>query len=423
MALIDIGRMSLSVPGSGAVSTVAGAQTVTGLPPAIEAGGRDFRRVSTALFAAGMATFSLLYATQALLPQLVEAFTITPTQASLTVSVGTGALALAVLPLASVSESFGRRRTMVTSLVVASAVGLLLPMSPSFTVLLVLRAVQGAALAGLPATAMAYLGEEMSARALGGAMGIYIAGNSLGGMTGRLLSGLVADVAGWRTGMLADASLAVVCTVLIAWLLPVSRRFVAQPLALAPLLGGVRAALADPALRAVYAVAALLMGCFVGVYNFLGFRLVAAPFSVAPALVALIFVAYAVGSFSSPAAGRLTGRWGRPAVLGGSIAVVALGLALLATGTLWLVLPGLVLLTGGFFAAHSTASGWVAARAGGRARAQASGLYLLAYYGGSSAGGWLAGPAFTGAGWTGLTVLVGAFLALALLATARAARV
>lgn len=403
--------------------TTAAVRTTATLPRAIEAESPDYRRVSVALFAAGMATFSLLYATQALLPQLVDAFAVTPSQASLTVSVATGALALAVLPLATLSESFGRRRTMVTSLVVASSVGLLLPLAPSFTALLALRAIQGAALAGLPATAMAYLGEEMSAKALGGAMGLYIAGNSLGGMTGRLLSGLVADVAGWRIGMLADASLAVVCTALIVWLLPASRRFTPQPLALRPLLGGVRAALGDPALRAVYAVAALMMGCFVGVYNFLGFRLIASPFSVAPALVALIFVAYAVGSFSSPAAGRLSGRWGRPAVLAVSIGLVVLGLGLMATSTLWLVLPGLLLLTAGFFAAHSTASGWVAARAGGRARAQASGLYLLAYYGGSSVGGWLAGPAFTGAGWGGLTVLVGAFLLLALAATVRAARV
>lgn len=405
------------------MSATSPPRTWTALPAAIEAESPDFRRISGALFAAGMATFSLLYATQALLPQLVVAFAVTPSQASLTVSVATGALALAVLPLATLSESFGRRRTMVTSLVVASSVGLLLPLAQSFPMLLVLRAVQGAALAGLPATAMAYLGEEMSTRALGGAMGLYIAGNSLGGMTGRLLSGLVADAAGWRIGMLADASLAVVCTGLIGWLLPVSRRFTPQPLALRPLLGGVRAAFADPGLRAMYAVAALLMGCFVGVYNFLGFRLIASPFSVAPALVALIFVAYAVGSASSPLAGRLTNRWGRPAVLAASIGVVVLGLTLLAASSLWLVLPGLVLLTAGFFAAHSTASGWVAARASEQARAQASGLYLLAYYGGSSVGGWLAGPAFTAAGWGGLTVLVGLFVALALVATVRAARV
>lgn len=394
-----------------------------GLAAPVEAGSRDFRRISIALFAAGMATFSLLYATQALLPALVDAFAVSPSQASLTVSVATGALALAVLPLATLSEAVGRRRTMIAALVIATAVGLVIPWAPSFGALLALRALQGAALAGLPATAMAYLGEEMSPRALAGAMGLYIAGNSLGGMSGRLLSGLVADVAGWRVGMLADALLALGCTVVVVVLLPRSRRFRAEALAWRPLLGGVLAALADPGLRALYAVAALLMGCFVGVYNFLGFRLAAPPYAVAPALVALVFTAYAVGSISSPVAGRLVGRWGRPAVLASSIGLTGAGLALTLAGPLPLVLAGLVVLTAGFFAAHATASGWVAARAGGRARAQASALYLLAYYGGSSLGGWLAGPAFTAAGWGGLTVLVGAFLAVALAAGVRAATV
>lgn len=394
-----------------------------GLPVAVAAGSRDYRRISVALFAAGMATFSLLYATQALLPLLVTDFAITPSRASLTVSVATGALALAVLPLATLSESVGRRRLMIGSLVVATAVGLLLPLSPSFGVVLVLRTVQGAALAGLPATAMAYLGEEMAAGALAGAMGLYIAGNSLGGMTGRLLSGLVADVAGWRIGMLADALLAVLATALIVVLLPSSRRFVAQPLQPRLLAQGVRAAVVDPGLRALYAVAALLMGCFVAVYNFLGFRLIAAPFAVPPALVALLFVAYAVGSLSSPVAGALVTRRGRPRVLAGSVLLTGTGLALMLAGALPVVLVGLVMLTGGFFAAHATASGWVAARASGRARAQASGLYLLAYYGGSSIGGWAGGPLFTDHGWGGLTALVGAFLTLALLAGVRAARV
>lgn len=123
-----------------------------GLAAPIEAGSRDFRRISIALFAAGMATFSLLYATQALLPALVDAFAVSPSQASLTVSVATGALALAVLPLATLSEAVGRRRTMIAALVIATAVGLVIPWAPSFGALLALRALQGAALAGLPAT-------------------------------------------------------------------------------------------------------------------------------------------------------------------------------------------------------------------------------------------------------------------------------
>ncbi len=388
----------------------------------VDEGSQEYRRISLALFAAGLATFSLLYDTQAVLPQLGADFAVSPTQASLTVSVPTGALALAVLPLATLSEAVGRRKTMVASLVLASAIGLVVPLSPNFAALLVLRGLQGAALAGLPATAMAYLGEEMSARALGGAMGLYIAGNSLGGMTGRLVAGLIADVAGWRVGIVADAGLAVVCTGAIVVLLPSSRRFQPQQLRIMPLLAGVGAALADPALRWMYVVAALIMGTFVGVYNFLGFRLIAAPFHVAPALVALLFITYAVGSVTSPLAARLAREHGRPAVLTGSITISGLGLGLMLAAWLPAVLVGLVLLTGGFFAAHSTASGWVVARAGGRARAQASGLYLCTYYAGSSIGGWGVGVPFTTYGWSALTVAVLVFLALAILSTARAAQ-
>ena len=250
------------------------------LPAPVEAGTGEYRRISWALFAAGVATFSLLYATQAVLPQITGEFGVTASAASLSVSVATGALALAVLPMATLSEAVGRRTTMVASLAVATGLGVLIPLSPNLAVLLVLRGLQGIALAGLPATAMAYLGEEMSGRALAGAMGLYVAGNSIGGMTGRLVAGLVADVAGLRAGMWADAALALACTALIVGLLPRSRRFVAQPLALRPLGAGVLAALRDPALRSLYAVAALLMGCFVGVYNFLGFRLLDDPFTV-----------------------------------------------------------------------------------------------------------------------------------------------
>ncbi len=147
---------------------------------------------------------------------------------------------------------------------------------------------------------------------------------------------------------------------------------------------------ADPALRWMYTVAALLV------------------------------VAYAVGSVSSPFAGRMTREHGRPTVLAMSIVVSAVGLVLMLWAWVPAVLLGLVLLTGGFFAAQS--SRWVAARAGARARAQASGLYLCAYYAGSSVGGWAVGAPFTAHGWTALTGAVLVFLAMALLASWRAAR-
>ncbi|GAA3048332.1 hypothetical protein GCM10020000_30730 [Streptomyces olivoverticillatus] len=153
-------------------------------------GGSGYRRMSFALFAAGVATFALLYSTQALLPAISAGLGVAADEASWTVSAATGGLALAVVPLSALSERYGRRQTMTVSLCVAAFIALLVPFAPDLGWLTALRAVQGAALAGVPASAMAYLAEEVRPKALVGAIGLFVAGNSIGGMTGRILARL-----------------------------------------------------------------------------------------------------------------------------------------------------------------------------------------------------------------------------------------
>src|SRR3954451_15388367 len=159
------------------------------MPPATDLrhlpGSRGLRRTQLALFGAGLATFLLLYSTQALLPALSASLRLTPGQASLTVSAASIGLALAVIPISALSERFGRTAVMTASVFCAAAIGLTLPFAPDLATLTVLRALQGVALAGLPATAMAYLAEEVHPTALASAMGLYVAGNSIGGMSGR----------------------------------------------------------------------------------------------------------------------------------------------------------------------------------------------------------------------------------------------
>lgn len=179
----------LSTEAPAATGALASASVV---PPAtstesLSPGRPGYRRMSFALFAAGVAAFALLYSTQALLPAITADLGVTAGAASWTVSAATGALALFVLPLSALSERFGRRTLMTLSLTVAVVVGLLVPLAPNLEWLIALRAVQGAALAGLPASAMAYLAEEVRPKALVGAIGLFVAGNSIGGMSGRVL--------------------------------------------------------------------------------------------------------------------------------------------------------------------------------------------------------------------------------------------
>ncbi|MET9735545.1 MFS transporter [Streptomyces sp. NPDC006458] len=368
-------------------------------------GGPGYRRMSFALFLAGVATFALLYATQALLPLISGDFGVSAGEASWTVAVATGGLAVFVLPMSALSERFGRRTVMTWSLAVAVTVAVLVPLAPSLPALVALRAVQGAALAGLPASATAYLAEEVRPRALVTAIGLFVAGNSVGGMSGRVITGWVAQEWGWRVALGVIGALAVACAVAFRLLLPAPKHFTRGSLRPRVLARTVRDHLTDPLLRRLYAIGALFMTVFGGVYTVIGYRLTDEPFSLPQGIVGSIFLVYLVGTVSASTAGRLVGRVGRRGALYLAGGTTAAGLLLSLADSLGLVLLGLVLITAGFFAGHAVASSAVS-KAATRGRAQASALYQSAYYIGSSAGSTVGAVAFHAGGWGG-TVAVG----------------
>ncbi|MFH9427006.1 MFS transporter [Streptomyces sp. NPDC017615] len=398
------------VPSSESPETPSPASADSRLTP----GGPGYRRMSFALFLAGVATFALLYSTQALLPLISEDYGVTAGEASWTVAAATGGLALFVLPMSALSERFGRRTVMTASLMVAVGVGLLVPFAPSIGALVALRAVQGAALAGLPASATAYLAEEVRPKALVTAIGLFVAGNSVGGMSGRVITGWVAQEWGWRIAVAVIGVVAVGCAVAFRLLLPAPRHFEAGSLRPRVLARAVRDHLSSPLLRRLYAIGALFMTVFGGVYTVIGYRLTEAPFSLPQGIIGSIFLVYLVGTVSASSAGRLVGRLGRRGALYTAGGTTAAGLLLSLAPTLPLVLLGLVLITAGFFAGHAVASSAVGKTAT-HGRAQATALYQSAYYIGSSAGSTIGALAFHSGGWAG-TVGVGLLAILGVVA-------
>lgn len=389
---------------------------VAGLPEGYRQGDPGLRRASLALLLAGVVVFALLYAPQPLLPGLAADFDVSAGASTLAVSVATAALAVGLLVAGPASERVGRTRLVHASLAVSSVLGIACALTPSWGVLVVLRAAQGLALAGLPAVAVAYLREEVHPSAAGRATGLYVGGNALGGMVGRLAAAGLSELGGWRLAMAGTAVVAVGCTVAVRLLLPPSRRFVPAPAGLRQLAARTRGVLTDRALWALYGLAFTLMGAFVAVYNAMGFRLQSPAYGLGPGLAGLVFLVYALGSVSSAETGRLADRRGRRLVVPVAVALTLVGVALTLPGPLALVVVGLAVLTAGFFGAHGVASGWVAARAagGGRSTAQAASTYLVAYYAGSSVGGSLAGVAWTHLGWPGVAAVAGAMVLLAL---------
>lgn len=379
-------------------------------------GSAGYRGVLTGLAAAGVATFAQLYSVQGLLPQLAADFDITAATAALSVSAATLGLAVAVIPWSAAADRFGRLPVMRAAIIAAVILGLLVPLSTDFSVLLALRFAEGAALGGIPAVALAYLSEEVSPVHTAVAAGTYVSGTTVGGLAGRILAAPVGEYSSWRIGVAAVSLLAAAAAVVFMLAAPRQRGYVPQRRADggASLASRLAANLRSGRQLVLYAQAFLLMGGFVAVYNYLGFRLELPPFNLPQSLASSLFLAYLAGTWSSRFAGRAAGRvgGGRRTVLLAGTAVMASGLALTLLQSLPAVITGLVVFTAGFFAAHAAASGWVPVLAPGT-RAQASSLYNLAYYAGSSLVGWTAGLFFQGAGWAGLAGFVLVLLAAA----------
>jgi len=369
-------------------------------------GSREYRHLLAALFLAGIATFAQLWSAQGILPLIAVDLQINAATAGLTVSGTTAGLAAAVLPWSWVADRIGRLAVMRIALVSASVLGLLAPLAPTAELLIATRLIEGVALGGLPAVALTYLSEEVDRRHAAVAAATYVAGTSVGGLLGRIVSAPVAAVSDWRAGLAVVAALATVAAIAFIALAPRPRGFVrAAPMPPRAAVGHLVRLARDPVVLALWAQGALLMGALVATYTYLGFHLEQPPFGVPPALASLLFTAYLAGTASARAAGGLAERFGRRRVLIASGGLVALGSALTASSLLVIVVLGLVVLTVGFFAGHAIASGWVGQRVR-QGRAQATSIYTLSYYAGSSLAALLAGVLYLAFDWVAVVVLV-----------------
>lgn len=374
--------------------------------PHIQQGTAAFRRTAVALFLAGFSTFGLLYTVQPLLPEFTRYFGVSAASSALAVSLSTGTLAVSMILAGLLSDRVGRRLVMISALLLSTVLSAATALVDDWGTLLVLRALLGVSLSGVPAVGMTYLAEEMDARAMGLAMGLYIGGNAVGGMSGRLIAGIVADHYGWRWGIGAVTVIGLASTLMLWLQMAPSRHFRSRRGGLRHLPSRWRQLFADPAVPWLFATAFVLMGVFVTTYNFLGYHLLAAPYALSQTVVGLIFSVYLVGTFSSAWMGQMAIRHGRGTVLMICYALIIAGIVLLALPWLGAMAVGITLLTFGFFGGHSVASSWVGSRAG-LLRAEASALYLFAYYLGSSILGAAGGLAYSGGDWLGVCAFTG----------------
>lgn len=391
-------------------------ETTNGIRP-LTPEDNGYKKALIASLCSGLASYNALYATQAVLPALSEDFGVSPSLAALTVSATTGGLALMVIPLSIVSERFGRRRVIQASVLAATLFSLALVTLPSIQSIIAVRLLQGIAVAGVPAVTMAFLSEEIDRRYLPRIMGFYIAGNSLGGLIGRLIPGIALEFTDWRLATLLSALFAFAMALMTTWVLPKQRFFTPKKITLAHELQAFAHHLRDPILLKLFLLPFLLMGSFVSLYNYMTFRLINT-FGLPESLAALVFVIYLSGTWTSTRTGTMVNRYGQAKVVVACIALALVGLFLAFIPTVPTTLAAVLLFTATFFPAHSISSAWVGEVAR-QDRAEASSIYILSYYLGSSIIGWVSGYFFAHS-W-GLLVAWLILLTLIALVTALAA--
>jgi YNFM family putative membrane transporter len=369
----------------------------------ITTGTRDFWFATLALALGSFMIFANVHMTQPLLPQLAESFQLTPLQASWSLTATISMLGLSLLIYGPLSDALGRKSIMVISLLGAVATTLAISQVETYSGLLILRGLQGLFLGGLPAIAIAYLGDEFERKALVVAVGLYISANSLGGVTGRLVSGFVGEHYDWQTVFIVLGFSSFVLVLLFIWLLPASKQFQAKAFRPRSVLSDIHDHLRNPWLLAAYVIGGLNMLVFLTQYSYITFVLAEAPYHLSTHALGMLFLTYLTGSLASAGSGRASVWFSQPTCMIIGILLLMLGSLLTLIGQLPMIISGFLINSFGFFLTHSTLSSWVSQHAL-KARASASSLYLVFYYLGASLGSFYLEPFWQWAGWSGVVL-------------------
>lgn len=376
---------------------------------------KDFWKIMLSLLLASLFIFANLYAVQPLLPLFVSEFQVSISTSSLALSSTIVGLIAGLIVLGFFSDRNGRRTYIIYSLLGSALPFFLLPFIESFTWFIVLRLIQGFALAGVPAAALAYISEEIDRKDIAYATALYISSNALGGMIGRVLAGYLSDHFSWQTAFLVFGITGLLLFAAVLLLLPKSLHFRPSDLSFAKDIAGFLFHLKNPSLLVVFGLGAVLQISFTGIWTYLPFHLEAPPYSLTLQAISYFFFAYGIGVVGSPLAGRTAERFGLRTVRRAGVVILSLGILMTLSSQVWLIAVGLCVTCLGFFTAHSLTAASVGQQAAHH-KGSASSLYLVAYYIGVAAGSSLLSPLWTAGGWNALVLFTASLPMLYLLA-------
>ena len=384
---------------------------------ALGEGARVLRRT----FIIGLTAFLTvvdLFATQAILPSLAQAYRVTPAAMGLAVNASTMGMAIAGLFVAFFSRHIDRRRGILVSLCVLAIPTALLAVAPDLTTFTMLRIAQGLCMASAFTLTLTYLGEECSSMDAGGAFAAYITGNVASNLIGRLISAGVADHLGLAANFYFFSALNLAGAVLVYFTIHKTMPMPSPSEAAAPPLAVWMKHLRNAPLRASFGIGFCILFAFIGTFTYVNFVLVREPLSLGRMALGLVYLVFLPAIITTPFAGKAVQRLGTQPTVWGALALAGAGLPLLLLPNLPAVLVGLMLIGVGTFFAQAAATGFVG-RAATADRGSASGIYLACYFFGGLVGSAVLGQLFDRLGWAACVTGIACALVVAALLAVR----
>jgi MFS family permease len=353
---------------------------------------------------AGTCAFLNLYSTQPLLPLLENVFRASHIAVSLTITAATFGVAIAAPFAGRVADGVGRKRVIVCSAALLALTSIAASTATTLNWLIFWRFLQGVITPGIFGVTIAYINDEWPPARAASAVGSYVSGTVVGGFSGRISAGFIAQYLGWRWVFILLGGLVGFIALFLALGLPPETRF-RRDESRSDFIATALAHLRNKRLLAVYSIGFCVLGTQVALFTYVTFYLAGPPFRLSPGALGAIFCVYLVGAAVTPFAGRAIDIHGhRPAVLFAAL-IGAAGALITLIPNLHAILLGLTLCSTGVFIANSASTSFIGTVAG-KGRALAVGLYVTFYYAGASAGS--SGPAglWQAYGWPGCVALI-----------------
>ncbi|WP_343190303.1 MFS transporter [Buchnera aphidicola (Mollitrichosiphum nigrofasciatum)] len=384
----------------------------------ITTGKKSYKFFIISLFCAGLANFSTLYCVQPILPIFSKVFQLNPARSSLSLSITTIVMAIGMLFTGNLADVFGRKRIISYSLFFASFFTILCSSVSNWHSIVICRALVGLSLSGVTSVILTYMTEEIKPSDLALSVGLYISGNTFGGFFGRFFTSFIVHYYSWNIAIFCIGLISFIAFTFFVLYFPSSKNFITESFCLKTFIKNLILPLKNIQLRILFTIGFILMGSFITLFNYVGYRLMIKPFYLNHVIVGFLSVIYLIGVYTSPKAGLLTKIHGYGKVLIGSLILMLCGLSFTQFNQLIIIFLGLILFTGGFFAAHSISSSWIG-HCSRNSKGYSSSVYLFFYYLGSSFFGTFGGLFWFFGGWLYISCFIYFLLGLGIFFSAK----